>query len=116
MGRNLGITKTRIALAVTYYLVCSFWQLLSVSFVIYGYFVSANNSSAVADILPTLQPGQCLVVGAASPIPAIVQLEKPNPEPQSKNIDVYDVWKEEWKEIDKNEPVTLNDVLKRWRR
>ena len=71
-----------------------------------------NNTSAVADILPTLQPEQCLMVGDASPIPAIVQLEKPNPEPQSKNVDVYDVWKE----IDKNEPITLNDVLKRWRK
>ena len=67
-----------------------------------------NNTSAVADILPTLQPGQCLMVGDASPIPAIVQLEKPNPEPQSKNVDVYDVWKEDWKEIDKNELITLN--------
>lgn len=75
-----------------------------------------NNTSAVADILPTLQPGQCLMVGDASPIPAIVQLEKPNPEPQSKNVDVYDVWKEDWKEIDKNEPITLYDVLKRWRK
>ena len=71
-----------------------------------------NNTSAVANILPALQPGQCLMVGDASPIPAIVQLEKPNPEPQSKNVDFYDVWKEDWKEIDKNEPITLNDVLK----
>jgi hypothetical protein len=45
-----------------------------------------------------------------------IALEKPNPEPQSKNVDVYDVWKEDWKEIDKNEPITLNDVLKRWRK
>ena len=75
-----------------------------------------NNTNAVAEILPTLQPGQCLMVGDASPIPAIVQLEKPNPEPQSKNVDVYDVWKEDWKEIDKDESVTLNDVLERWRR
>ncbi|WP_193554374.1 MULTISPECIES: hypothetical protein [Bacillota] len=56
------------------------------------------------------------MVGDASPIPAIVQLEKPNPEPQSKNVDVYDVWKEDWKEIDRDESVTLNDVLERWRR
>lgn len=75
-----------------------------------------NNTNAVAEILPTLQPGQCLMVGDASPIPAIVQLEKPNPEPQSKNVDVYDVWKEDWKEIDRDESVTLNDVLERWRR
>lgn len=52
-----------------------------------------NNTSAVTDILPTLQPGQCLMVGDTSPIPAIVQLEKPNPNPQSKNVDVYNIWK-----------------------
>ena len=75
-----------------------------------------NNTIAVGDILPTLQPGQCLVVGDASPIPAIVQLKKPNPEPQSKNVDVYEMWKEDWKEIDRDGSVTLNDVLERWRR
>ena len=75
-----------------------------------------NNTDAIAEILPTLQPGQCLMVGDASPIPAIVQLEKPDPEPQSKNVNVYDVWKEVWKELDGNESVTLNDVLERWRR
>lgn len=75
-----------------------------------------DNTSAVADILPTLQPGQCLVVGDSSPIPAVVQMEKPNPEPQSKNVSVYDVWKEEWKRIDKDEPITIEDVLRRWKR
>ena len=75
-----------------------------------------DNTSAVADVLPTLQPGQCLVVGDSSPIPAVVQMEKPNPEPQSKNVSVYDVWKEEWKRIDKDEPITIEDVLRRWKR
>jgi hypothetical protein len=75
-----------------------------------------NNTNSVADVLPTLQPGQCLVVGDATPLPAIVQMEKPMPEPQSKNVNVCDVWNEEWKKIDLDEPVTINDVLKRWRK
>lgn len=75
-----------------------------------------DNTSAVADILPTLQPGQCLVVGDSSPIPAVVRMEKPNPEPQSKNVSVYDIWKEEWKRIDKDETITIEDVLRRWKR
>lgn len=75
-----------------------------------------DNTSAVADVLPTLQPGQCLVVGDSSPIPAVVQMEKPNPEPQSNNVSVYDVWKEEWKRIDKDESITIEDVLRRWKR
>ena len=75
-----------------------------------------NNTNAIADVLPTLQPGQCLIVGDASPIPAIVQLDKPNPEPQSKNVNVYDTWCDKWKAIDKDEPITIKNVLERWRR
>lgn len=75
-----------------------------------------NNTNSVADVLPTLQPGQCLVVGDATPLPSIVQMEKPKPEPQSKNVAVCDVWNEEWKKIDKDEPVTIMDVLERWRK
>lgn len=75
-----------------------------------------NNTSSIADVLPTLQPGQCLIVGDATPLPSIVQMEKPKPEPQSKNINVCDVWGEEWKKIDQDEPVTIMDVLERWRK
>lgn len=75
-----------------------------------------NNTNAIADVLPTLQPGQCLIVGDASPIPAIVQLDKPNPEPQSKNVNVYDTWCEKWKAIDEDELITIKNVLERWRR
>lgn len=75
-----------------------------------------NNTNSIADILPTLQPGQCLVVGDATPLPSIIQMEKPIPEPQSKNVNVCDIWNEEWKKIDQDEPVTIADVLKRWRR
>lgn len=75
-----------------------------------------NNTNAIADVLPTLQPGQCLIVGDASPIPAIVQLDKPNPEPQSKNVNVYDTWCEKWKAIDEDGTITIKNVLERWRR
>ncbi len=75
-----------------------------------------NNTNSVADVLPTLQPGQCLVVGDATPLPSIVQMEKPKPEPQSKNVNVCDVWNEEWKKIDQDETVTITDVLERWRK
>lgn len=75
-----------------------------------------NNTNAIADVLPTLQPGQCLIVGDATPIPAIIQLERPNPEPQSKNVNVYDTWCERWKAIDEEEPITIKNVLERWRR
>jgi DNA helicase HerA-like ATPase len=75
-----------------------------------------NNTNSIADVLPTLQPGQCLVVGDAIPLPSIVHMDKPKPEPQSKNVDVCDMWNEDWKKIDHDEPVTIMNVLERWRK
>lgn len=75
-----------------------------------------NNTNSIADVLPTLQPGQCLVVGDAIPLPSIVHMDKPKPEPQSKNVDVCDMWNEDWKKIDNDEPVTIMNVLERWRK
>lgn len=45
-----------------------------------------NNTSSVADILPTLSCGECLIVGDSVPLPSIVKLEKLNPEPESESI------------------------------
>ena len=75
-----------------------------------------NNTSTVADILPALCPGECLVVGDATSVPSIVKMEMPNPRPQSENIKVHEVWNEEWKAIDvkDGDKVTVDDVLKRW--
>ncbi len=78
-----------------------------------------NNTNSIADILPTLAPGECIVVGDATPIPSIVKLDIPNPRPQSENVKVHKEWKEDWKEIDKKETgeiITITDVLKRWRK
>lgn len=77
-----------------------------------------NNTNSIADILPILAPGESLVVGDATPIPAIISMDKPSPEPKSENVKVYNVWKEEWKEIDKNnnDKITIDDVIKRWKK
>ncbi|MBP2022539.1 DNA helicase HerA-like ATPase [Clostridium punense] len=77
-----------------------------------------NNASSVADVLPTLSPGECLVVGDASPIPAIIRMDMPSPEPKSENVKVHDVWKENWREIDNHTicEVTIDDVLRRWKK
>lgn len=69
-----------------------------------------NNSNSIADILPTLSAGQCLVVGDATPMPAIVKMEMPDPEPKSEDVKFHDEWKEGWK------PVTFGDVIKRWKK
>jgi len=69
-----------------------------------------NNANSITDILPTLSAGECLVVGDATPMPAIVKMEMPNPEPKSESIKFHNEWKEDWKDI------TFDDVIKRWKK
>jgi hypothetical protein len=69
-----------------------------------------DNSNGITDILPNLAPGECVVVGDAVLIPAVVQMPLPDPEPHSKNVRVHQEWTEPWKDI------TFNDVITRWRK
>lgn len=69
-----------------------------------------NNTSSIADVLPTLSCGECLIVGDSVPLPSIVKLEKPNPEPESESIAFHCEWKKEWSNIN------FTDVINRWRK
>jgi hypothetical protein len=69
-----------------------------------------DNSNGITDILPNLAPGECVVVGDAVLLPAVVQMPMPNPEPQSQSVRVYEEWTELWKDI------AFSDVISRWRR
>ena len=69
-----------------------------------------ETSNRVADVLPSLGPGECVVVGDAVQVPAVVQMALPNPEPQSQSVKVYKEWQQDWRDV------TFGDVIKRWRR
>ena len=69
-----------------------------------------NNANSITDILPTLSAGECLVVGDATPMPAIVKMEMPDPEPKSESIKFHKEWEKEWKEI------TFSEVISKWRK
>ena len=69
-----------------------------------------DNNSSLVDILPTLAAGECLVVGDAVPLPAVVKMSMPNPAPSSSNVNVYDEWNKNWINI------AFEDVIKRWRK
>jgi len=69
-----------------------------------------DNNSSLVSVLPTLAAGECLAVGDAVPLPAIINMEMPNPIPSSSNVEVYDEWNKEW--ID----VIFEDIIKRWRK
>ena len=69
-----------------------------------------DNTNGITDILPNLSPGQAIVVGDATLVPSIVQMEKPNPEPHSQSVKFQNEWNELWKNI------TFEDVIDRWRK
>lgn len=69
-----------------------------------------NNADSITDILPTLSAGECLIVGDSAPIPAIIKMELPNPEPKSESIKFHKKWTEDWKEV------SFDDVIKRWKK
>ena len=69
-----------------------------------------DNNAALVDALPTLAAGECLVVGDAVPLPAVVKMDMPNPVPNSSNVNVYEEWNKNWIDI------VFDDVIKRWRK
>lgn len=69
-----------------------------------------ENSSAIADILPSLSAGECLIVGDATLIPSVVKMEEPNPKPKSESIKFHDIWQKDWKDV------TFEEVIKRWKK
>lgn len=69
-----------------------------------------DNANGITDILPNLAPGECVVVGDAVLLPAVVQMPLPNPEPHSQSVRVHQEWKELWRDI------TFADVISRWRK
>jgi len=69
-----------------------------------------DNSNGITEILPNLAPGECVVVGDAVLLPAVVQMPLPNPEPHSQSVLVHQEWKELWRDV------TFSDVISRWRK
>ena len=69
-----------------------------------------DNSNGITDILPNLALGECVVVGDAVLLPAVVQMPLPNPEPHSQSVRFHKEWQEPWREF------TFGDVISRWRK
>lgn len=62
----------------------------------------------LTDMLPSLKAGDALLVGESIIIPSLVHVEKCDPEPKSSDIKYFEVWKEEWKEVD------FKDLIDEW--
>jgi len=68
-----------------------------------------DNANGITDILPNLSPGDCIVVGDAVLLPAVVHMPLPEPEPHSRSVRVHAEWQELWRDV------TFKDVITRWR-
>jgi len=69
-----------------------------------------DNSNAITEILPNLAPGECVVVGDAVLLPAVIKMPRPDPELHSQSVKVHKEWQEQWRDI------TFSDVISRWRK
>lgn len=60
--------------------------------------------------LPTLAVGEALLLGESTIMPSIVSIHQCDDKlaPSSHDIQYYDLWKEEWKELD------FNEIVKKW--
>jgi energy-coupling factor transporter ATP-binding protein EcfA2 len=52
------------------------------------------------DTMPSLKQGEALLVGESIILPSIVQIDRCKSEPSSNDIPYWELWKEEWKDLD----------------
>lgn len=64
--------------------------------------------AGLVDTLPSLRQGETLVVGDAIPMPMRVQIDYPNPEPDSSDIRFFDKWKQVEAKTE------ISQVVQRW--
>lgn len=57
---------------------------------------------SIVDKMSSLKAGECLLIGDSVVLPSIVQIEKCDPEPSSKDIPYWKLWKEQWHDLDMN--------------
>ncbi|WP_319503174.1 anti-phage-associated helicase HerA [uncultured Draconibacterium sp.] len=60
------------------------------------------------DKMPSLKAGEALLIGESVVLPSIVQIEKCNQPPSSNDIPYWELWKDEWKDLD------IDDLKKEW--
>jgi DNA helicase HerA-like ATPase len=69
-----------------------------------------DNANAITEILPNLAPGECVVVGDAVLLPAVIKMPLPVPEPHSQSVMVHSEWKTPWRDV------VFAQVIDRWRK
>lgn len=55
---------------------------------------------SLIDKMTSFKQGEALIVGESIVIPSIVQIDKCSPQPSSNDIPYWELWKEQWKNLD----------------
>jgi DNA helicase HerA-like ATPase len=64
----------------------------------------------LVDTMPSLKQGEALLVGESIILPSIVQIDRCDNEPSSNDIPYWELWKDEWKDMD------INSIKTEWYR
>lgn len=64
----------------------------------------------LTESLPTLQSGEALLIGESIVLPSLVKIDRCDPEPKSSDIEYFEIWKEQWKDVD------FNRILTEWKK
>jgi DNA helicase HerA-like ATPase len=67
-----------------------------------------DSFASFTDVLPSLRQGEALIVGEAIPMPMRVQIDFPDPEPDSSDIKFYEKWKQS------DAKTKIEEVVTRW--
>jgi hypothetical protein len=64
--------------------------------------------ASLTEVLPSLRQGEALIVGESIPMPLRVQIDFPQPEPDSSDIKFYEKWRQS------EAKTKIQDVVSRW--
>lgn len=64
----------------------------------------------LTETLPTLQAGEALIIGESIVLPSLVKIDPCYPTPKSSDIEYYEIWKEQWKNVD------FDKILNEWKK
>lgn len=64
----------------------------------------------LTETLPTLQSGEALLIGESIVLPSLVKIDRCDPEPKSSDIEYFEIWKEQWKNIN------FDNILNAWKK
>lgn len=67
-----------------------------------------DSLGTLIDKMPSLKQGEALLVGESIILPSIVQIDRCSPEPSSNDIPYWELWKDEWKDMN------IEDIKKEW--